>query len=467
MKIIIIGAGKLGFTLATHLSSEGNDVTIIDKSSKALAKVEDTLDVLPIKGTGVSTSTLLDAGCTDIDLIIAVTNSDEVNMLCCLTAKKLGALRTIARIRDPQYARELLLIKDDLGLDMVINPEQAAANEIARILTLPGATKLSNFAKGRVGMVELNINAGTPLDGMKIKHISNKLDLPVLIGAIKRNSEVIIPHGDLKLEANDTIYAIGHSATIYSFCKMVKDKANKTKSIMVVGGGRITYYLAKLLNEMNIKVKVIEKDAEICQDLAEDLPNTLIINGDGTDSNLLQEEHIERVDSFIALTGRDEENIISALVAKQHGIDKVITKISRGHCLSVVNGLGLDTIISPQEVITNQILKYVRGNTVETLHRIMDGQGEVIEFIATSEDPLINIPLHKLNLIPGVLIATLVRRDEMVIPNGNDMIKPGDRVLIITTQNISSLADIINTNTGGLKSELKNNFKKLGNAIGM
>lgn len=467
MKIIIIGAGKLGYTLAKHLSSEGNDITIIDKSPKALSKVEDTLDVLPIKGTGVSTSTLLDAGCADIDLLIAVTSSDEVNMLCCLTAKKLGALRTIARIRDPQYARELLLIKEDLGLDMVINPEQAAADEIARILTLPGVAKLSNFAKGRVGMVELTIKENTPIAGMKIKHISNKFGVPILIGAVKRKGEVIIPHGDFQLEAHDSIYALGHSATIYSFCKSALDKAHKTKSVMIVGGGKITYYLAKLLHEMHIKVRVIEKDEAICQELAEELPHTLIINGDGTDSSLLEEERIESVDSFIALTGRDEENIISALVAKGHNVEKVITKISRGHCLSVVNGLGIDMVISPQEIVTNQILKYVRGNTVETLHRIMDGQGEVIEFIANDEDSLVNIPLHKLHLIPGVLIATIVRRDEMVIPNGNDMIRSGDRVLIITTQNIASLKDIININTGGLKSELKNNFKKLGNAIGM
>lgn len=467
MKIIIIGAGKLGYTLAKHLSSEGNDLTVIDKSSKALSKVEDTLDVLPIKGTGISTSTLLDAGCAGIDLLIAATSSDEVNMLCCLTAKKLGALRTIARIRDPQYTKELLLIKEDLGLDMVINPEQAAATEIARILTLPGAAKLSNFAKGRVGMLELTIKENTPIAGMKIKHISNKFGVPVLIGAVKRKGKVIIPHGDFKLEPQDSIYALGQSATVYNFCKTALDKACKTKSVMIVGGGKISYYLAKLLHEIHIKVRVIEKDDTTCQELAEELPHTLIINGDGTDSALLEEEHIESVDSFIALTGNDEGNIISALVAKEHNVEKVITKISRGHYLSIVNGLGIDMVISPQEIVTNQILKYVRGNNVETLHRIMDGQGAVIEFIANEQDSLVNTPLHKLNLISGVLIATIVRRDEMIIPNGNDMIRPGDRVLVITTQNISNLKDVINTTTGGLKSELKNNIKKLGNAIGM
>lgn len=238
MKIIIIGAGKVGYALATHLSAQGNDITIIDNNPKALEKVENNLDVLPVKGTGISTSTLLENGCQSIDLIIAVTGSDEVNMLCCLTAKKLGAHRTIARIRDPQYAKELLLIKEDLGLDMVINPEEAAADEIARVLTVPGAIRLENFAKGRVRMVEVLLKEGSPLIGTKMKHFGDKFGVSVLIGAIIREDKLIIPTGDTALETNDTIYAIGKSAAIYTFCKRIHDKPSKVKNIMIVGGGK-------------------------------------------------------------------------------------------------------------------------------------------------------------------------------------------------------------------------------------
>lgn len=467
MKIIIIGAGKVGYALATHLSAQGNDITIIDNNPKALEKVENNLDVLPVKGTGISTSTLLENGCRNIDLIIAVTGSDEVNMLCCLTAKKLGAHRTIARIRDPQYAKELLLIKEDLGLDMVINPEEAAADEIARVLTVPGAIRLENFAKGRVRMVEVLLKEGSPLIGTKMKHFGDKFGVSVLIGAIIREDKLIIPTGDTALETNDTIYAIGKSAAIYTFCKRIHDKPCKVKNIMIVGGGKIAYYLARLLNEMHIKVKIIEKDSAVCERLSDELPNTLIIHGDGTDSELLAEEHLEAVDSFIALTGRDEENIISSLIAKQSEVPRVVTKISRHYSNAVIGSLGLDTIITPHDIITNRILKYVRGEAVEALHRIVGGEGEIIEFIASANDPLIHIPLYKLRLIPDVLIATIVKKNEIVVPNGQTMINPGDRVLVITNKNISHLKDIMDTTSGGITGELKNSIKKLGNIINL
>ncbi len=467
MKIIIIGAGKVGYALATHLSAQGNDITIIDNNPKALEKVENNLDVLPVKGTGISTSTLLENGCRNIDLIIAVTGSDEVNMLCCLTAKKLGAHRTIARIRDPQYAKELILIKEDLGLDMVINPEEAAADEIARGLTVPGAIRLENFAKGRVRMVEVLLKEDSPLIGTKMKHFGEKFGVSVLIGAIIRADELIIPTGDTVLEANDTIYAIGRSAAIYTFCKSIHDKPSKVKNIMIVGGGKIAYYLARLLNEMHIKVKIIENDDAVCERLSEELPNTLIIYGDGTDSELLAQEHIEAADSFIALTGRDEENIIASLIAKQSEVPRVVTKISRHYSNPVIAGLGLDTIITPHDIITNRILKYVRGQAVEALHLIVGGKGEIIEFIASADDPLINIPLYKLRLIPDVLIATVVKKNEIVVPNGQTIIHPGDRVLVITNKNISQLKDIMNTTSGGITGELKNSIKKLGDIINL
>lgn len=466
MKIVIIGIGKVGFALASSLSSEGHDITIIDNNPKVIERIENALDVLPIKGNAFSTSTLLDAGCDEADLLIAVTGRDEINMLCCLTAKKLGIKRTAARIRDPQYARELLLIKDDLGLDMVINPEEASADEIVRLLTVPGAIKIENFAKGRVRMMELIVKKDMPIVGMQLKSIASLYNIPILIGAVIRNGNLIIPNGNFRIEVSDSIYIIGKTAHIYSFSKVLDPSPRKVRNVMIVGGGKIAYYLARLLEQMHIKVKIIEKDEATCQTLAEALPQSLIINGDGTDKLLLQSEQISSVDGFISLTGSDEENIIASILAKQSSAKFVMTKISKNSCKEVAASLGLDIIIKPQEIITNQILKFVRGQSIETLHRIVDNEGEIIELIVSPDDAIIGIPLNKLHLVPDLLIATIVRKNTVVIPTGNDSIQAGDRVLIITKNHITSFKDIV-TSTGGLASELKNSIKKFGNAIGM
>lgn len=466
MKIIIIGIGKVGDALAQSLSAEGHDITIIDNNPKVVERVENTLDVMPIKGNGFSTSTLLDAGCNEADFVITVTGKDEINMLCCLTAKKLGAKRTAARIRDPQYARELLLIKEDLGLDMVINPEEASADEIARLLTIPGAIKIQNFAKGRVRMMDFIVKSDMPIAGMQIKSIATHYNIPILIGAITRNENLIIPNGDFRIESGDSIFIIGKTADVYSFYKVMSPNPTKVKNVMIVGGGKIAYYLARLLEQMHLKVKLIEKDEEVCEHLVEVLPQTLIINGDGTDAALLQSEQLDSVDGFVSLTGSDEENIIASILAKQASVQCVMTKMSKNHCDKLTGPLGLDIIIKPQEIITNQILKLVRGQSIETLHRILGDEGEMIELIATSEDSVIGVPLSKLQLIPDVLIATIVRKSAVVIPTGNDSIQAGDRVLIITKNHVTHFKDIV-ISTGGLASELKNSIKKLGNAIGM
>lgn len=466
MKIVIIGIGKVGFALASSLSLEGHDITIIDNNPKVIEKIENALDVLPIKGNAFSTSTLLEAGCDEADLLIAVTGRDEINMLCCLTAKKLGIKRTAARIRDPQYARELLLIKDDLGLDMVINPEEASADEIVRLLTVPGAIKIENFAKGRVRMMELIVKKDMPIVGMQLKSIASLYNIPILIGAVIRNGNLIIPNGNFRIEVSDSIYIIGKTAHIYSFSKVLDPSPSKVRNVMIVGGGKIAYYLARLLEQMHIKVKIIEKDEATCQTLAEALPQSLIINGDGTDKLLLQSEQISSVNGFISLTGSDEENIIASILAKQSSAKFVMTKISKNSCKEVAASLGLDIIIKPQEIITNQILKFVRGQSIEALHRIVDNEGEIIELIVSPDDAIIGIPLNKLHLVPDLLIATIVRKNTVVIPTGNDSIQAGDRVLIITKNHITSFKDIV-TSTGGLASELKNSFKKFGNAIGM
>lgn len=466
MKVIIIGFGKIGYALAYSLSTEGHDITVIDNNPKAIERAENELDVMPIKGNGFSTNTLLDAGCHEADFVITVTGKDEINMLCCLTAKKLGARQTAARIRDPQYARELLLIKEDLGLDMVINPEEASADEIARLLTIPGAIKIENFAKGRVRMMDLIIKPDMPIAGMQLKSISTLYNMPILIGAVTRNEQLIIPNGDFRIEAGDSIFVIGKTADIYSFSKVLDPNPSKIRNVMIIGGGKIAYYLARLLEQMHIKVKIIEKDPVVCEYLAESLPQSLIINGDGTDASLLYSEQLENIDGFISLTGSDEENIIASILAKRSSVKCIMTKISKNHCSELTGPLGLDIIIKPQEIITNHILKFVRGQAIETIHRIVENEGEIIELIASSDDPMISIPLSKVNFIPDVLLTTIVRKNAVVIPTGSDCIEVDDRVLMITKKHITSFKDIV-TSTGGLTSELKNSIKKLGNVIGM
>ncbi|MBE6023838.1 MAG: Trk system potassium transporter TrkA [Cellulosilyticum sp.] len=466
MKIIIIGVGKVGYALSQSLSAEGHDVTVIDNNPKVIERVDNTLDVMPIKGNGFSTSTLLDAGCNEADFVITVSGKDEINMLCCLTAKKLGAKHTAARIRDPQYARELLLIKEDLGLDMVINPEEASADEIARLLTIPGAIKIQNFAKGRVRMMDFIVREDMPIAGMQLKSIAATYSIPILIGAVTRQNELIIPNGDFRIEAGDSVFIIGKTADVFSFSKILSPTPTKVRNVMIIGGSKIAYYLARLLEQMHIRVKLIEKDEAMCEQLAEDLPQTLVINGDGTDAALLQSEQLANVDGFVSLTGSDEENIIASILAKQASVQCIMTKMSKNHCDQLTGPLGLDIVIKPQEIITNQILKFVRGQSIETLHRILGDEGEIIELIATADDPIVGIPLSKLHLVPDVLITTIVRKNAVVIPTGNDSVQIGDRVLMITKNHINSFKDIV-VSTGGIASEFKNSIKKLGNVIGM
>ncbi len=450
MKIIIIGDGKVGYSLAENLSKENNDVTIVDKNPEALKKASENLDVMCIRGNGVSTKVLLEAGVKEADLLIAATTSDEMNMVCCLTAKKLGAKHTIARIRDQEYASELSMLKKDLELDMVINPEQTAAIEIAQLLSFPAATDVEPFAKGRVQLVEIKITPGMPVVGMKLSEISNRISSSVLIGAVLRDNEVTIPNGDFRIEENDATYIIGRPSNVLNFSKKIGIYTPKIKNVMIVGGGRIAYYLAKYLEETEMKAKIIEIDYNQCLELSELLPNTLIIHGDGSEETLLNSENLSEMDAFVSLTGRDEENLMSALLAKQSGVSKVIAKINRINYSSVINNLGIDSVVSPKVITANHITRYVRGlknalgNPVEALYRIIGGKAEATEFHATESTKFLNIPLKDLKLQKGVLVAAVVRGSEIIIPHGNDTIKSGDSVILISKgKQFSDLNDII------------------------
>lgn len=459
MKIIIIGDGKVGYTLAENLSKENNDVTIIDKDPEPLKKASEYLDVMCIRGNGVSTKILMEAGVNEADLLIAATTSDEMNMVCCLTAKKLGADHTIARIRDPEYANELSELKRDLGLDMVINPEHACANEIGRVLSYPTAVNVEPFAKGRVELVEMKVVEGMSLVGMKLKDISSKTAASVLIGAVLRGDELIIPNGDFQIEENDMIYIIGRSFNVYNFCSRIGLNNDKVKNVMIIGGGRIAFYLAQYLHEAGMKAKIIEIDRDRCYELSELLPDTLIIYGDGSDEALLNSENLSEMDAFVTLTGRDEENLLAALYARQCGVQKVVAKINRINYASIIKNMGIDCVVSPKQITANGIIKFVRGlknamgNPVETLYKIIDGKAEAIEFIAGQSTKFLNIPLRYLKLVGGVIFAAIVRKNDIIIPHGKDVVKLGDSViLIVKDKQFSDFNDIIAP--GGLPDEL-------------
>lgn len=450
MKIIIIGDGKVGYNLAENLSKENNDVIIIDKNPEALKKAGEYLDVMCIKGNGLSTKILLEAGIKEADLLIAATSSDEMNMVCCLTAKKLGAAHTIARIRDPEYADELSQLKADLGLDMVINPEQAVAGEISRLLEFPPAVNVEMFAKGRVVMMEMKVTRDMSIVNMSLKNITKKYASAILIGGVLRDDTVIIPKGDFVIKEDDTIYIVGRPSKVVQFCKRIGIHVQKIKSAIIMGGGRIAYYLAKYLDELEIKVKIIEIDRERCVELTELLPKALIICGDGSDESVLHSENLSNMGAFISVTGRDEENLIAALLAKQYGVQKVVAKINRINYSIVINNMGIDSVVSPKLITANYILRYVRGlqnamgNPVDSLYRIMGDRVEALEFTANRQTKFLDTPIKDLQVVGGVLIAAIVRKNEIIIPHGSDVIKARDNVIIIAKdQKLADLNDIV------------------------
>lgn len=437
MKIIIIGDGKVGYSLAEHLSQEDHDVTIIDKDPEALRKANEYLDVMCIRGNGVSTKIMMEAGIKNTDLLIAATSSDEMNMVCALTGKKLGAKHTVARIRDPEYANELSVLKAELGLDLVINPEQAASREIGRLLRFPSAADVEHFAKGRIEFIGIKVNNSMPIVGIPLKDLPLKISGNILIGAVERGDEVIIPNGSFEILTGDLLYIIGKPGDVTDFCKQIGLLHQKIRNVMVAGGGRIAHYLAMLLKQNDMKVKIIEIDRQRCIELSEMIPDALIINGDGTDQTVLESENLCEMDAFVALTGRDEENLISSLLAKQCGVKKVIAKITRINNPAVLTILGVDSIVNPKLITTNYILRYVRGlnsaldNPADTVYRIINGKAEVLEFTANKASKLLNVPLKKLKLVDGVIIGAIARRNEIIIPHGDDCVRLGDSVIVI------------------------------------
>lgn len=450
MNIVIIGDGKVGSTLSSQLQKEGHDIVVIDNNQNALKNLINTQDVMCVEGNGALHAVQEEAGVSKADLVVACTSMDELNMLCCLLAKKLGAKKTIARVRDPQYFRQLNFMKDELGLSMGVNPELAAAAEIARTMIFPAATKIELFAKGLVELVEFKLGPDSVLDGLSLSEVYKKYKVKVLVCAVQREGEVYIPDGEFCLRSGDKINLSASHENIEKFFKAIGIMKNQSKSAMIVGGGRVAYYLTLALLELGIKVKIIEQDYHRCMELSDLLPRASIIHGDGTDQSLLKEEGLAQVDAFASLTGIDEENIIMAMFASSCQVPKVVAKINRDSYAGMADMLGLETVISPKNITANHIVSYVRamqnsfGSNIETLYRLVDNQIEALEFIAREDGPYIGVPLKKLKLKKNLLIASIVRKRSSIIPGGNDRIEIGDSVIVVCrNQRLKDLKEIM------------------------
>ena len=452
MKIVIVGDGKVGQALTGRLAEEGHDVVVIDSSPKALRTSVEIHDVMGVNGNGASYAVQKEAGVGEADLLIAATSGDELNLLCCMLAKKLGARHTIARVRNPDYADQLVLMKEELGLSMTVNPELAAAREIARMLRFPSALKLDSFARGQVELVEIKVKADSPLLGQALYALSSRLGIRILICAVRRGEEVYIPTGDFVLQEGDKITITASPSELDSLFRKLGIYRHKIHRVMVVGGGRIAYYLAKQLLRLGMSVKIIEQDAARCEQLSEALHKAHIILGDGTERELLEEEGIADMDALVAVTGMDEENIIISMYAGTLGLAKVVTKINRMSFQEILDGAGIESVITPKGITVNQIIRYVRamdnskGSNVETLHRIVGGRVEALEFNVAKncQGELTGIPLKDLRTRKDLLIACIIRGQQIIYPGGNDTIEERDNVIVVTTgHQLQDLSDIL------------------------
>lgn len=450
LKIIIVGCGKVGSTLVEQLVLEGHDITVIDNNITKIEELTNLYDIMGLEGNGASYSVQMEAGIENTDLLIAVTGSDELNLLCCTIAKQVGNCAAIARVRTPDYSKEIGYLREKLGLAMIINPELEAAREMARILYLPTALEVSPFAHGQAELIQFKIPEGNLLDGITLAQLSAKVPNRVLVCAIERDGKVEIPSGMSEMKAGDVISFVAQRATIKNFMQNISVKTSKVKNTMIIGGGKAAYYLASQLLHMGISVKIIEHNRKRCEELSILLPKAIIINGDGTDAELLKEEGIDSMESFVPLTGMDEENIMLTLHARQLSNTKVITKINRLAFKNVIAELNLGSVIYPRLITSESIIAYVRakgaslGGNIETLYHLFDGRVEAIEFSIEETSKVTDIPLMQLKFKEHVLVAFINRNGNIILPSGQDCIQVGDTVMIVTTHHgFDEIEDIL------------------------
>lgn len=447
MKIIVVGDGKVGFAIAKQLDQEGHDITVIENKANVLTNTMNRLDIVGVQGNGASLDTLQEARVQSSDLLIAATSTDEVNIICCLLAKKLGARHTIARIRNPEYNNTVRSIKDELGLSMSINPEQAAAQEILRSLRFSNSIKVSSFAKGRIELAEIKVNQSMPVVGMSVVEATRKFKSEVLFVAIQRDGEVIIPNGNSLIQENDKLTLTGSTKQLERFFnKMGIMSAHAVREVMIVGGGKITYYLTSILLDLGMDVKIIEINKDKCVSLVEKFPQVTVIEGDGTDHELLLSESLEEMDAFIALTDNDEENVIISMFAQNHGVAHVLPKVNRFSLGFLLDKLGIENSITPKSITANQIVQYVRamqntvGSNVESLIKIIDDKVEALEFRVRGNCRFIDVPIKDLNIRPGILIAYVTHKGVSKVARGDTRVQLSDTVIIVSK--VAGLRDI-------------------------
>lgn len=450
LNIIIVGIGKVGGTLVEQLSKEGNDITIIDKNPAAVQALSGLYDVMGIVGNGASYSVQMEAGIENCDLFIAVTESDELNLLCCTVAKRVSNCSAIARVRTPDYSKEVGYLREKLGLTMIINPDLESAKEVARILYLPATLEVNSFAHGQAEMIKFKIPEGNILANLPISQLGKAISHKVLICAVERDGEVYIPSGNFILEEGDIISYVANRKVAKQFLNALGFNTRQVKNTMIIGGGTSAQYLADKLIHSGVSVKIIEKDRARCEELSLLLPKAIIINGDGTDEELLKEEGIQSAESFVPLTGIDEENIMLTLFARQVSNAKVVTKINHITFKDVINNLDLGSVIYPRYITSEAIIAYARakknslGSNIETLYHLFDSRVEAIEFRVQNASKVTNTPLMELSLKKNLLITFINRNGSIIIPSGQDSIKVGDTVMIVTTHTgFNDILDIL------------------------
>lgn len=450
MEIVLIGAGRMGQGLAGRLIEEGHNLTVVDRGADKLEHISNYLDVMTLQGNGADYETLTEAGAGDADLLLAVTSDDAVNMLCCLTARKLGVKNTVARVRTMEYYRQLVFFKEELGLSLVFNPERDAAAEISRVLRIPSAAKVESFAKGRAEMVEFIITEDMPICGLKLMKMRDRYGSGILVSAVEHEGSVLIPRGSYTLSAGDSVHLVGAPAKMSAFFKAIGTYKRSVRDVMILGGGRISLYLGRELLDVGIRVKIIEEDPQHCEVIKEILPKAEVLLGDGTDPQLLEEEGVRTTDAFVALTGSDQNNIITSMFAARSGAGKVITKINQDVFRTMVGSHRLESFVTPTNIAADNIVQYVRAmqnsldaSGIESLHEIADGKAEVLEFMIRKDAPYLDKTIRSLNIRPDTLLAAIIRGNECIIPGGDDCVKLHDSVIAVTTRfGMQRFADI-------------------------
>lgn len=450
MKIVIIGVGTIGRSILKNLSGEGHNITIVDEDKNKIERLIEKYDVQGVVGNGASLDIQKEAGMKNADLAIVMTHGDELNVFACMVAKKLGVKNTIARVRNPEYRRQIVAMKEELGISMIVNPEKDTATEIFNLINLPAIAQAEHFAKGRVLLVEIDVEADCALVGETLISIGKKMKTKVLICAVLRGEEVIIPSGNFEISEGDKIYFTSDAKELREFLSEINVVKSPLKNIMIVGGSKIAYYLADELSNKRHKVKLLESNKAVADEFAEELPRVTVINGNGTQHDLLIEEGIEAMDAFVALTDIDEENMIVSMFANKMKVRKTITQIKSDDLYGMLSELGIKNNVSPKDIVANRVISYVRaiensrGSNVLTLYRLVGGKVEALEFLAKRQEKFYDKPLRELNIKKDCLIACIIRGTKVIIPDGSTCIQLGDNVIVVTThKNFDDLNDIV------------------------